>query len=238
MDNHQHQCGMCQLVTESKVVTSYEVNLSGHEEQSSLTVTQISVECLPSCYSSDPGSYILCWLLEVDLDERAPGKKWLHSPQCPGSMHLADCRRDVLPAHLTPTLVSLMLFVLLERAKHGMTHGSKRDGGVPPGTGGFRWFTGLGQAIRECTCHHRSCVRKARGLHCKGKSNLGKCCSTHINLSICYYYYYDENLLKVLNCLPLYFFVKNHTISRLCNWVGCTNTDFAAVVIQGAQMLI
>ena len=154
------------------------------------------MECLPSCYSSDSGDHILCWLLKVDLDEKAPGKKWLHSPQCSGSVPLADCGRDVLPGHLTSTPVSLKLFVLFGRAMHGMTHGSRRAGGLPPRVGGFRWFTGLIQAIRECTCHHRSCVRKARGLLCKDKSNLGKCCSTHINLSICYYYY--ENLLKVL----------------------------------------
>lgn len=187
---------MCQLVTEGRVVKTSGVNLSGHEEQRCLTVTWISMECLPSCYSSDSGNHILCWLLKVGLGERAPGKKWLHSLQCAGSVHLPDCGRDVLPARLTSTPVSLMLFVLLGRAMHSMTHGSRRDGGLSPGIGGFKCFRGLIQAIRECPCHRRSCVRKARGLLCKGKSNLGTCCSTHINLSIRYYYY--ENLLKDL----------------------------------------
>lgn len=199
LDNHQHQCGMFHLVTEGRVVGTSGVNPSGHEEEGYLTATWISMECLPSCYSGDPGNQILCCLLKVDLDERAPGKQWLHSPQHPGSAHL-DYGRDVLPAHLTATLVSLTLFLLLGRAMHGMTQGSRRDAGLPPGTGGFRWFTGLMQAIRECTCPQRSCVRRARALLRKGKSNLGKCCSTHINLSThyYYYYYYYENLLKVL----------------------------------------
>lgn len=108
-----------------------------------------------------------------------------------------DCRKNVLSAHLTSTVVSLMLLVLSGHAMHGTTHGSRRDGGLPPGTGGFTSFTDLIQAIREYTCHQRSCVGKVRALLCEWKSNLRKCCSTHINLSIhCYYYY--ENLLKIL----------------------------------------
>lgn len=96
----------------------------------------------------------------------------------------------------TFTPVSLILLVLLGWAIHGRTCGSRRDGGLPPGIGGFRWLTGPIQAIRECTCHHRSYVKKGRGLLRKGKSNLRKCYNTYINLSICYYYY--ENLFKVL----------------------------------------
>lgn len=103
-----------------------------------------------------------------------------------------DCRKNVLPAHLTSTVVSLMLLVLSGHAMHGTTHGSRRDGGLPPGTGGFTLFTDLIQAIRECTCHQRSCVGKVRALLCEGKSNLRKCCSTHINLSIHCYYYYEN----------------------------------------------
>lgn len=42
----------------------------------------------------------------------------------------------------TSTPVSLMLFVLLGCAVHGMTQGLRKDGGLPSGRGGFKWFTG------------------------------------------------------------------------------------------------
>lgn len=152
------------------------------------------MECLPSCCSSDQ------WPHLVLASKDGPGwqstwKKWLQSPQCP-PQGACTCVGEMCCLY-TSTPVSLKLFVLLGCAVHGMTHGSRRDGGLPSERGGFRWFTGLIEAIREFTCHHRSCVRQQRGCLVREKSNLGKCCSIHINLSI-HYYYDDENLLKVL----------------------------------------
>lgn len=88
---HQYQCGKCQLVTANRVVRTSGVNLSGHEELCYLAVTLIWIACLPCCYSRQQGDHILCQLLDVDLNGRAAGKKWLHKPQWMGSLHLADC---------------------------------------------------------------------------------------------------------------------------------------------------
>lgn len=60
--------------------------------------------------------------------------------------------RRQLGARLSPTPLSLMLFVLLGCARHGMT---REDGGLPPGVGGFRWFAESAPIIKESVSGER-----------------------------------------------------------------------------------